>query len=244
MVNDSIREDVRAYYAGRINSSCSCGCNSTPAQSLYSLDVSKEMPGNVDVPSFGCGDPITLAGLRSGETVLDLGSGAGFDCLLAAKRVGPTGKVIGVDMTLEMLEKAREAAEDARLVNVEFRSGYLEALPVEDRSVDVIISNCVINLSPDKTAVFNEMARVLKPGGRIAISDIVTQGEIPLKLREDVIAWASCASGALDVNVWRQDLAKIGFVDVEINSKKDSWGEFPDIPKGMFFSALITARKP
>jgi arsenite methyltransferase len=244
MVSDSIRENVQAYYAEQLKSSCSCGCNSTPAQSLYSLDVSKEMPENVDVPSFGCGDPITLAGLHGGETVLDLGSGAGFDCLLAAKRVGPTGKVIGVDMTPEMLEKSRQAAEEAHLDNLEFRAGYLESLPVEDNTVDVIISNCVINLSPDKPVVFKEMARVLKSGGRVAVTDIVSQGEIPQKLREDVIGWASCASGALDVNAFRRGLEDAGFVDVGVSSQKDSWDEYPDVPKGMFFSALITARKP
>lgn len=244
MVNDTIRENVQAYYAERVKSSCSCGCNSTPPQSLYSLDVSKEMPENVDVPSFGCGDPITLASLHGGETVLDLGSGAGFDCLLAAKRVGPTGKVIGVDMTPEMLEKSRQAAKEARLDNVEFRQGYLEELPVESDTIDVIISNCVINLSPDKPAVFKEMARVLKSGGKVAVSDIVAQGAVPENLRDDVAVWAGCASGALDVNVLQRELEYAGFVDVAVSPQKDSYDESANIPKGIFFSALITARKP
>jgi SAM-dependent methyltransferase len=175
-----------------------------------------ELPPEVTDLSLGCGDPVTLAGLQTGQTVLDLGSGGGIDCFLAAKVVGPTGRVIGVDMTASMVETARANRQKIGAENVEFRLGEIEYLPVADRDVDVIISNCVINLSPDKPQVFREAYRVLKPGGKLAVSDIVTNGPLPEEIRTNLNAWASCIAGALDVSETVQAIEDAGFVDVEI----------------------------
>ena len=186
-----------------------------------------------------------LASLKPGETVLDLGSGGGLDCFLAAKQVGESGHVIGVDMTPEMLERARLAAARLALKNVEFRSGYLEKLPVDSATVDVVISNCVINLSPDKPEVFREIFRVLKPGGRLAVSDSVTDGPLSEDLRKDMDAWGACISGALDVNDYISGLTAAGFTGVKVQPKGDDTQvvETGGI-NGRVFSAMITALKP
>jgi SAM-dependent methyltransferase len=182
---------------------------------LYESGDIGDLPTDVTNLSLGCGDPVTLASLEPGQTVLDLGSGGGIDCFLAAKRVGETGHVIGVDMTAQMIQKARANQQKVGAANVEFRLGEIEHLPVADASVDVIISNCVINLSPDKPQVFREAYRVLKPGGRLAVSDIVTNGPLPDALRQSLDAWAGCVGGAMDVNEYVSALKEVGFVDVE-----------------------------
>lgn len=196
------------------------GQSSSVAQLLYNQDDIGDLPGSVTDISLGCGDPITLANLKPGETVLDLGSGGGIDCFLAAKVVGHTGRVIGVDMTDNMLALANKNKAELGVDNVEFRKGEIEDLPVEDNSIDVIISNCVINLSTDKDAVFREAFRVLKPGARFTVSDMVTEGEFPAQLRENVNAWSGCISGALDQTDYLQKLRSAGFVDVEVESRK------------------------
>jgi ubiquinone/menaquinone biosynthesis C-methylase UbiE len=200
-----------------------CGCGDiaalSPAESLYSLAEMGDLPDTVTMASLGCGNPTAIAGLKPGETVLDLGSGGGIDCFLSAKAVGPTGHVIGVDMTDSMLALARQNKAKLGADNVEFRKGEIEALPVADNSVDVIISNCVINLSPDKDAVFREAFRVLKPGGRLAVSDIVTKGNFSEQLRANVSAWAGCITGAIDQNDYLQKMRAAGFEDVAIESQ-------------------------
>jgi ubiquinone/menaquinone biosynthesis C-methylase UbiE len=167
-------------------------------------------------PSLGCGNPTGLAGLKPGEVVLDLGSGGGLDVFLAAEKVGPTGRAIGVDMTAEMVDLARQNARKIGATNVEFRLGEIEALPLADQSVDVILSNCVINLSPDKDAVFREAFRVLRPGGRVTISDIVTNGPLPEPVRRSVTAWAGCVAGALEEQEYLTRLRAAGFADVRV----------------------------
>lgn len=240
--SDPIRESVREHYAAqaRAGSPCCGGSNL-----LYPDQLLTGLPSEVADFSLGCGDPITVAVLQPGETVLDLGSGGGLDCFLAAKQVGETGRVIGVDMTPEMLERARAAASRLGHANVEFRQGYLESLPVENDSVDVVISNCVINLSPDKPQVFREVFRVLKPGGRVAVSDIVTDGPLPEEIQKNMEAWGACVAGALDVNEYTSGLTEAGFVDVKVQPKGDA-SELIEASalKGKVFSATITARKP
>ena len=214
-----IHEAVREHYAERIKSSASCcGTNSccTPESNLYPVDLLTTVPSDVASTSYGCGDPITLASLQAGQTVLDLGSGAGLDCLLAAQKVGAEGHVIGVDMTPEMIERARANAKRVNATNVEFRQGYLEDLPVEPNSVDVVISNCVINLSPDKAKVFAEIFRVMKPGGRLAVSDIVTDGELPEEVRTSLSAWAGCVAGAVEAKEYIAMMEAVGFEDISI----------------------------
>lgn len=200
---EDTRETVRDHYAkvAKTNGACGCGpgcCAPKEGASRelgYSADELAALPEGADM-GLGCGTPLAFAALRGGETVLDLGSGGGIDCFLAAKQVGPKGPVIGVDMTPEMLAKARANAERIGASNVEFRLGEIERLPVADRSVDVIVSNCVINLSPDKAAVFREALRVLRPGGRIAISDIVASAPLPEAIRNNADALAGCMAGA------------------------------------------------
>jgi ubiquinone/menaquinone biosynthesis C-methylase UbiE len=196
---------------------------------------------------LGCGNPNAIASLRGGETVLDLGSGAGFDSFIAAKAVGPEGRVIGVDMTADMISRARENARKVKAENVEFRLGEIEHLPVADASIDVILSNCVINLSPEKLAVFSEAFRVLKPGGRLAISDVVATAEIPIELRTQAAALAGCVSGAAPLDEVRAMLAQVGFsrVDVKISPRSAEIvsGWLPGIEK-FVASATIEARKP
>jgi len=188
---------------------------------------------------------VTIASLNAGETVLDLGSGGGIDCFMAAKRVGETGKVIGVDMTPSMLAKANANKSKMGVQNVEFRQGQIEALPVDANSVDVIMSNCVINLSPDKAAVFAEAFRVLKPGGRIAVSDIVTEGTFTPELRAQTDKWAECVTGAIDAELYTGAIRNAGFIDIQIVDKVNA-DAIVTWQTGMprLFSARITARKP
>ena len=168
---------------------------------------------------LGCGNPVALANLKEGEVVLDLGSGGGIDVFFASKKVGSKGKVIGMDMTEKMIKKSRETAKKYGYKNVEFRLGEIEDLPIEDNSVDVIISNCVINLAPDKDKVFREAYRVLKPGGRMMVFDIVTKGELPKEIREDPDAWAGCVAGALDEAAYLKKLSDVGFRDAKVVSE-------------------------
>ena len=189
------------------------------AEMLYEATSLNDLPDTATAASLGCGNPTAIAGLKPGETVLDLGSGGGIDCFLAAKAVGPTGHVIGVDMTDEMLKLANQNKAKLGATNVEFRKGEIENMPVDDNTVDIIISNCVINLSPDKNAVFREAFRVLKPGGRFAVSDIVTEGEMPEPLRKSISAWVGCISGALDQEDYLGKMRQAGFVDVAIESR-------------------------
>jgi ubiquinone/menaquinone biosynthesis C-methylase UbiE len=184
---------------------------------LYETPEVMNLPVEVTALSLGCGDPVTLASLDAGLTVLDLGSGGGIDCFLAAKQVGPQGFVIGVDMTPQMLEKARRNQARLGAKNVDFRLGEIEHLPVADSSVDVIISNCVINLSPDKPQVFREAFRVLKPGGRLAVSDIVTDGPLPPEIKSSLSAWAGCIAGAMDARDYIAAIAEAGFQDIELS---------------------------
>jgi arsenite methyltransferase len=186
------------------------------AASLYSGEELAGLPDSVTSASLGCGNPIALAGLKPGEVVLDLGSGGGIDCFLAAKRVGPEGRVIGLDMTPDMIKLARRNAKKIGAQNVDFRYGEMEEMPLPDRSVDVIISNCVVNLSPDKDAVFGEAFRVLRPGGRMMISDVVVDGELPASIREQLDAWAGCIAGALDESVYLDKIRAAGFERVEV----------------------------
>jgi SAM-dependent methyltransferase len=261
--NTPIHEAVREHYAGRIKSNASCcgpdTCCSTTDSNLYPVDLLATLPEGESAVSYGCGDPVTLASLQPGQTVLDLGSGAGLDCFFAAKKVGEAGKVIGVDMTPEMLERARGSAKRLGLSNVEFREGYIEDLPVESECVDVVISNCVINLSPDKQRVFAETFRVLKPGGKLAVSDIVTEGELPEAVRASMAAWAGCVAGAVDVKEYVAMMQAVGFTDISIkpvyydtevidNSLKEMDLDVSAYPRESVykavFSAKITAYKP
>jgi SAM-dependent methyltransferase len=250
--NDTIRTQVRTAYAKVANgaSGCSVGCcGTTGSGSLamgYSAEELAEAPEGADL-GLGCGNPQAIAALRSGETVLDLGSGAGFDSFLAAKRVGRTGKVIGVDMTPEMVTKARGNARKVQATNVEFRLGEIENLPVADESVDVILSNCVINLSPDKGAVFREAFRVLKAGGRLAISDVVALEDMPRELAESVEAMTGCVAGSAKVAELESLLRKAGFEEVRIVAKPDSGAIIAQCMPGAesyVASATIEGRKP
>ena len=202
-----------------------CGCNSASGLSeeaavLYAAEEISSLPDSVTGISLGCGNPTAIACLATGQTVLDLGSGGGIDCFLAAKKVGPEGRVIGLDMTPKMLDLARANAMKLGVQNVEFRYGYIEDIPLQDASVDVIISNCVINLSADKDAVFRETYRVLKAGGVLNVSDIVTYGDLPAALTEQLSAWAGCVSGALDKEVYLGKMRKSGFNLIEISEQK------------------------
>jgi SAM-dependent methyltransferase len=258
----SIHETVREHYAERIKSSASCcgsdACCPTDGN-LYPADLLTTLPADMAGTSYGCGDPITLASLQPGQTVLDLGSGAGLDCLLASQKVGPQGRVIGVDMTPEMIERARENAKRVNAINVEFRQGYLENLPIEPNSVDVIISNCVINLSPDKEKVFSEAFRALKPGGKLAVSDIVTDGPLPEPVKQSLSAWAGCVAGAVEAKDYIAMMKSVGFdnvsikpvffdketVDGALDEMKLDVKEYPreSVYKAVY-SAKITAYKP
>jgi arsenite methyltransferase len=224
--SETIREEVRRRYGATArgkSSSCSeeC-CTSTSADKLgYSAEESAVAPEAASL-GLGCGNPLAIASLLRGQTVLDLGSGAGFDCFLAARAVGPSGKVIGVDMTPEMLSKARENAQKNGFINVEFRLGEIEALPVADNSIDVIISNCVINLSPEKARVFREAHRVLKPGGRLAVADVVATATLPDEIRGDWAAYTGCVAGASQISELEEMLRQAGFVEIKIAPKDAS----------------------
>ncbi|GAB4458561.1 MAG: arsenite methyltransferase [Anaerolineales bacterium] len=260
--NTPIHDVVREHYAERIknNASCcgpsDCSCSDS---ALYPKDLLAILPEGESAVSYGCGDPITLASLQPGQTVLDLGSGAGLDCFFAAKQVGETGHVIGVDMTPEMLERARSSAKRMNITNVEFRQGYIENLPVLSNTVDVVISNCVINLSPDKFKVFAEAFRVLKPGGKLAVSDIVTDGSLPDVVKQSLSAWAGCVAGAVEVKEYIGMMEAVGFtnasvtpvlfdketVDSALDEMKLDVRAYPreDVYKAIY-SAKITAFKP
>jgi SAM-dependent methyltransferase len=224
--SEAIREEVRRRYGATARGeSSSCGdecCTSTSAETLgYSTEQSAIAPEAANL-GLGCGNPVAIASLQPGQTVLDLGSGAGFDCFLAARAVGPSGMVIGVDMTDDMVVKAWENAQKNGFTNVEFRFGEIESLPVADESVDVIISNCVINLSPEKLRVFKEAYRVLKPGGRLAVADIVATAPLPDEVRGDWAAYTGCMAGASQVRELEQMLEAVGFQRVRIAPKDTS----------------------
>ncbi|HSG81680.1 MAG TPA: arsenite methyltransferase [Gemmatimonadota bacterium] len=271
---NDIRDAVRERYAraarrastaepasccGPASSSC-CGSSEKDviSRDLYTAEELSQLTDAAVVASLGCGNPTALADLRPGEVVLDLGSGGGIDVLLSARRVGPEGKAYGLDMTDEMLELARRNQRELNVTNAEFLKGTIEEMPLPEQSVDVIISNCVINLSPDKDRVLSEAYRVLRPGGRFAVSDVVFQGDIPEAIRQSIEAWSGCLAGALHEDEYRAKLAAAGFVDVDVEITRvyegdalrelgrdfgieveDSWLE-----KGRFCSAFVRARRP
>ncbi len=269
MSNESIAEKVREEYAQVARQAAnqgSSGCGSAPAgnpiasqlSGLYGEGEIASLPAEALAAWRGCGNPTALAELKPGETVLDLGSGGGIDVLLSARRVGPSGKAYGLDMTDEMLALARDNQRKAGVQNVEFLKGEIEHIPLPDNSVDVIISNCVINLSVDKDRVLREAFRVLKPGGRFAISDIVVRDEMPGEIRRRVELWAGCIAGVLEEPEYRSKLAAAGFEQIEVEATRiytaaDAQGflaENPDLEKfaqmadGKFMSAFVRARKP
>jgi SAM-dependent methyltransferase len=265
-----IQETVREKYAGAAKQAASgkaasCGggaefaCCDPITTNLYSDAEKSGLPEKAVLASLGCGNPTALAELKPGETVLDLGSGGGIDVLLSARRVGPTGKAYGLDMTDEMLALARENQRKAGVTNVEFLKGTIENMPLPDNSVDVIISNCVINLSADKDRVLREAFRVLKPGGRFAVSDVVVRGEVPAEIRRSVELWIGCIAGALEESEYREKLARAGFDGIEVEPtriyKVEEAREFlssagidadaiaPHVD-GKFMSAFVRAAKP
>lgn len=260
--HDGIRQQVRARYGeiarqdergcGCAPSCCTPGVTNTAATNAQTLGYSAEDLATVPEGSelgLGCGNPTAIASIQPGEIVVDLGSGAGFDCFLAARRVGAQGRVIGVDMTPDMISKARANAERGGYANVEFRLGEIEALPVADASADLILSNCVVNLSPDKPRVYREACRVLKPGGRLAIADIIALQPIPAALKTDLAAYTGCVAGAALPVELESMLSDAGFTDIQIAVKETSrafindW--LPGTQAGTYVaSATITARKP
>ncbi len=280
IASDQIRETVREKYAERArhvaeSGGCGSGCcrteNADPVTSnLYAADEVADLPEAAVAVSLGCGNPTALAQLHPGETVLDLGSGGGIDVLLSAKRVGPTGFAYGLDMTDEMLALAERNQAEAGVENVKFLKGHIEAIPLPENAVDVVISNCVINLASDKGKVLREAFRVLKPGGRFAVSDVVSQGELPADLRADMEAWVGCVAGALEENEYLRLLADAGFDDVEMQvtrfydprelaeslrggasccgGSEPTWDESVyarfDASGGKVISAFVRARKP
>ena len=254
---ESIRAHVRDHYARAAReatsgkSSCcgdSCGSDSAITSNLYEANDVQGIPEEALRASLGCGNPTLLAELREGETVLDLGSGGGIDVLLSARRVGPKGKAYGIDMTDAMLELARANQRKSGVENVEFLKGEIEAMPLPDASVDVIISNCVINLSADKRRVIEEAYRVLKPGGRFAVSDVVVRREIPAELRRDAELWAGCIAGALEEWTYRALLRDAGFHDIDVVPTRVYSAEDAGVTDtsldGAFMSAFVRARKP
>ena len=266
MSETDVRETVRERYAEaarsvRAGASCCAGPKEWDpiTSNLYADSETSSLPENAVLASLGCGNPTALAELKQGETVLDLGAGGGIDVLLSARRVGPAGKAYGLDMTDDMLALARENQRKAGAENVEFLKGEIEAIPLPDNSVDVIISNCVINLSSDKDKVLREAFRVLKPGGRFAVSDVVTRGAVPEAVRRDMLLWVGCIAGALDENDYRMKLAAAGFEAIGIEPTRvyrvDDAREFltsrnvdVDAIAGevadKFMSAFVRAKKP
>jgi len=271
--NKPVQEAVRERYARAAlqvvqegaSSCCStqtgCGADSADpiTSGLYTENETALLPETAVAASLGCGNPTAMAELKPGETVLDLGSGGGIDVLLSARRVGPEGKAYGLDMTDEMLELARENQRKAGVENVEFLKGEIENIPLPDASVDVVISNCVINLSADKDRVLREVFRVLKPGGRLAVADVVVRGEVPTEIRRSIELWAGCIAGALEETEYRVKLEATGFVDISIEPyrvyKIDDARQFlaeagVDVEAaaaaaaGKFMSAYVKARKP
>jgi SAM-dependent methyltransferase len=269
MADPSIKDIVKDKYGKAAlkvaagGSSCCGSVSSREADpitsNLYTESETACLPAEAVAVSLGCGNPTALAELTPGETVLDLGSGGGIDVLLSARRVGPTGKAYGLDMTDEMLALARENQRKAGVDNVEFLKGEIEAIPLPDRSVDVIISNCVINLSADKDRVFAEAFRVLRPGGRLAVSDVVVRGQVPAEIRRSIELWIGCVAGALEEDEYRAKLAKAGFEAIDVEPTRvyrvDKAREFlaksgldaeaiaPQVD-GKFMSAFVRARKP
>ena len=272
MASDSIKEVVKEKYAQaalRASTGGSSCCGASPSvaggcadpitSNLYDSSQAGQIPEEALRASLGCGNPTALAQLQPGEIVLDLGSGGGIDVLLSAKRVGPTGKAYGLDMTDEMLALANENKRKSGIANVEFLKGEIENIPLPDNSVDVVISNCVINLSADKGAVLREAFRVLKPGGRFAVSDVVTRGEIPEAIRKSVLLWVGCVAGALEENEYRNKLALAGFEQIDFEPTRiyraqdarellsaqgiDAEAIAPQVD-GKFLSAFIRAAKP
>jgi SAM-dependent methyltransferase len=235
-----IRETVRERYAAAARGSSCCGTTDKAGEQVFGgalYDAESEgTPAAAVAASLGCGVPTAVADLHEGETVLDLGSGAGADVLISARRVGPTGRAIGLDMTQEMLELARANAAEAGVENVEFLEGYLEDIPLADGSVDVVISNCVINLAADKRVVLAEAARVLRPGGRFAVSDVIAAEDMDEATRADMAAWTGCIAGALTEAEFRDRLTAAGFEDIEIRPTHDVHEHAS--------SAIIRARKP
>ena len=271
MSTTDIKEVVKEKYgqaALRVKSGGSSCCGATAATGLgcdpitsnpYDSSQSGQVPEKAMLASLGCGNPTALAKLNLGEVVLDLGSGGGIDVLLSAKRVGPTGKAYGLDMTDEMLALANENKRKAGAENVEFLKGEIERIPLPDNSIDVIISNCVINLSADKDRVLREAFRVLKPGGRFAVSDVVTHGEVPNEIRQSVLLWVGCIAGALEENEYRAKLLSAGFDTIEIeptriyrieDAREFLSGQNIDVDAiapqvdGKFMSAFVRAVKP
>jgi arsenite methyltransferase len=256
----ALRVKSGAGSASCCGSSSSCCSTADPITSnLYDDQQVGELPEMAVQASLGCGNPTALAELKPGEIVLDLGSGGGIDVLLSARRVSPGGKAYGLDMTDEMLALARENQKKAGVDNVEFLKGEIENIPLPDNSVNVIISNCVINLSADKDRVLREAFRVLKPGGRFAVSDVVTKGEIPPDIRKNVLLWVGCVAGALEDSEYREKLAAAGFDNIEIEptriyrtkevfsfllDKGFDIEAYKDQVDGKFMSAFIRARKP
>jgi SAM-dependent methyltransferase len=262
-VKEKYGEAARRVSAGGIGSCCgtsSCGCGADPiTKDLYSNSETSLLPEEAVKASLGCGNPTALAELKPGEIVLDLGAGGGIDVLLSARRVGPTGKAYGLDMTDEMLALARENQRKADVENIEFLKGEIEKIPLPDSSVDVIISNCVINLSADKDQVLREAFRVLKPGGRFAVSDVVVRGEVPDDIRRNVLLWVGCVAGALSDHEYVAKLEHAGFDSIEIEPTRvyniedarsllgaegidvDALASHVD---GKFMSAFVRAVKP
>jgi arsenite methyltransferase len=263
VVKEKYGQAALRVVAGGSNSCCGAApstnqCGDPITDNLYGAETDG-LPPDAIAASLGCGNPTTLAQLNAGETVLDLGSGGGIDVLLSARRVGPTGKAYGLDMTDEMLALANANKAKAGVENVEFLKGQIESIPLPDNSVDVIISNCVINLSANKDRVLAEAFRVLKSGGRFAVSDVVTHGEIPSEIREHVLLWVGCLAGALEDSDYRAKLAAAGFeaIDVEptrvyrvddarafLSGKGLDVDAIAPLVDGKFFSAFIRARKP
>jgi len=249
---------VKAGGSSCCGSTASTGCSDPISSNLYEAAQASQIPEEALLASLGCGNPTALAQLKPGEVVLDLGSGGGIDVLLSAKRVGPTGKAYGLDMTDEMLALANENKRKAGAQNVEFLRGEIEGIPLPDNSVDVIISNCVINLSADKDRVLREAFRVLKPGGRFAVSDVMTRGEILPEIRQSVLLWVGCVAGALDENEYRSKLTAAGFEQVNVEPTRiyraqDARNFLPEemnvdaiAPQvdGKFMSAFVRAVKP
>src|SRR5271165_1936148 len=271
MSGTDIKEVVKEKYgqaALRVTSGGSSCCGSAPVtnsgcdpitSNLYDVSQAHQIPPEAMLASLGCGNPTALAELNPGEVVLDLGSGGGIDVLLSAKRVGPTGKAYGLDMTDEMLALANENKRKSGLENVEFLKGEIEHIPLPDNSVDVIISNCVINLSSDKDLVLREAFRVLKPGGRFAVSDVVTRGEMLPEIRKNVLLWVGCVAGALEENEYRSKLAAAGFEHIDLeptrvyrieDAREFLSGQNIDVDAiapqvdGKFMSAFVRAVKP
>src|SRR5438093_6551082 len=249
MASDEIKQAVKEKYgqaalrvAGGERGSCggtdSCGCDPITSD-LYDEAQKSGLPQEAVLASLGCGNPTALAALKAGETVLDLGSGGGIDVLLSAKRVGQTGKAYGLDMTDEMLALARENQRKAGVSNVEFLKGDIEQIPLPDASVDVIISNCVINLSVDKRQVLREAFRVLRPGGRFAVSDVVVRGEVPAAVRSSMELWVGCVAGALEEAEYQRLLAEAGFEEIGVEPTR-----IYEVTEGRIMGAFVRARKP